>query len=135
MKRLRKFLLILLLAALAGALLWRLKLHFVPPGVKPTAFLLASTEQQSATSPGGRKLYYRFNDAGAAHSGFHYTWCYTDHWLTGKKVIAGGFSEPEVRRGEIALPLVWHENGKDFSVRFAAGRHDSSIRWYSGQLP
>ncbi|NIP98027.1 MAG: hypothetical protein GWO24_33200, partial [Akkermansiaceae bacterium] len=100
MKTLRKFLLILLLAGLAATLVWRVKLQLVPSGAKPTAFLFASTPQQVSLSPGGRKLYYRFNDAGAAHSGFHYTWCYTNHWLKGKKVVAGGFSEPQVRRGE-----------------------------------
>ncbi len=135
MKRLPKTLVFLLLIALAGALLWRLKLHLVPAGAKPVAFLFASTDPQFSTSPGGRKLYYRFNDAGAAHSGFHYTWCYTDHWLTGKKVIAGGYSEPAVRNGEVEFPMVWHDNGSDFSVRFAAGRHDSTILWYSGQFP
>ena len=135
MKRLRPPLALLLLATLTGTTLWRLKLHFVPSGAKMTAFLLASTDQQISVSPGGRKLYYRFNDAGAAHSGFHYAWCYTDHWLTGKKVVAGGFSEPQVRSGEVALPLVWHENGTGFSVRFAAGRHDPSILWVSGRLP
>ena len=135
MKRLRKLLTILLLVALTAAILWRVKLHFIPNGAKPTAFLLASTDRQSSTSPSGRKLSYRFNDAGAAHSGFHYTWCYTDHWLTGKKVVASGFSEPSVRSGEVPFPLVWHENGTDFSVRFTAGRHDSTILWYSTQLP
>ena len=135
MKRPKKLLILVLFLALAGSLLWRAKLHFVPAGAKFAAFLFASTPPKTATSPTGKKLRYRFNDAGAAHRGLHYTWCYRDHWLTGKKVVAAGYSLPEVRQGEEEFPLIWHESGRDFSVRFAAGRDDPTILWFSGTLP
>ena len=98
-------------------------------------FLFASTSKETVTSPSGQKLSYKFNDGGAAHSGLHYTWCYVDHWLTGKKVIASGYSLPDVRSGKEEFPLIWHEGGRNFSVRFAAGRHDETILWFSATLP
>jgi hypothetical protein len=79
-------------------------------------------------------LHYRFNDAGAAHRGYHYTWCYRDHWLTGKKVIASGYSLPEVRNGEKEFPITWHEAGHNFRIRFTAGRRDSTVLWHSGSI-
>jgi hypothetical protein len=135
MKRFRKALKILGLLVLAAALLWRAKLQFVPAGAEPIPFLFASTAAESITSPSGQKVSYRFNDGGAAQSGFHHTWCYTSHWLTGKKVIASGYSLPAVRKGEEEFPWYWHEEGGDFSVRFTTGRHDETILWYSGRVP
>ena len=134
MKRTRKTLLVLLILALLGGGIWRLKRQFVPHGAEISPFLLASTGEQSSTAPSGRKLYYRFNDAGAAHSGFHHTWCYANHWLTGKSVVASGYSTPAVRKGEEPLTIVWHENDS-FSVQFVAGKTDPTISWFSGELP
>lgn len=133
MKRLLRWILIVLVLGGVG---WRLKRHFVPAGASIQPFLLGSTEERSSKSPSGRTLYWRFNDAGAAHSGFHFTWCYVDHWLTGKRVVVSGYSTPSVRRGEEEFPLYW-ENGESdqFSVRFTMSRSDPAFSWFSGELP
>ena len=71
----------LIVLLLAGGA-WRLKRHFVPAGAGFTPFLFHSTKPQAMVSPGGRTLHVRFNDAGAMHSGFHWTYLYTDHWFS-----------------------------------------------------
>ena len=134
MKSLKKLFASLFFVALITGFFWRVKLHFVPAGARIQPFLFASTETHTSTSPSGEKLHYRFNDAGAAHRGYHYTWCYRDHWLTGKKVIASGYSLPEVRNGEKEFPITWHEAGHNFRVRFTAGRRDSTVLWHSGSI-
>lgn len=130
----RPLLLTLLVLVTLGALTWRVKRQLVPAEAKVIPFLFASTDEQSSVSPSGRTLYYRFNDAGAAHSGYHFTWCYVKDPLRGKVVVAAGYSAPAVRRGEEPFEVVWH--GEDsFTVRFAAGRRDPTITWFSGELP
>ena len=131
--RKRPILVTLAILLLLGAGGWRLKHQLVPAGAGITPFLFASTEEQSASSPSGRTLYYRFNDAGAAHSGYHFTWCYVKDPLRGKVLVAEGYSPPSVRKGEEPLEIHWHgENA--FTVRFAAGRNDATITWFSGEL-
>lgn len=133
MKRVLRWILIILLIAAAG---WRLKLHFVPRGANIQPFLLASTEGHSSKAPSGRTLYWQFNDAGAAHSGFHFTWVYVDHWFYGKRVVASGYSVPEVRQGEEEFPLYWENGDSDqFTVRFTMSKSDPAFSWFSGELP
>jgi hypothetical protein len=123
----------LIVLLLAGGA-WRLKRHFVPAGAGFIPFLFHSTKPQAMVSPGGRTLHVRFNDGGAMHSGFHWTYLYTDHWFWGKRLALGGYSLPKVRQGEVPLPLTW--TGDDsFTVEFATGRQQAKPVRKSGVLP
>lgn len=133
-RRLKRFGVAVLIIALAGVLLWRVKLHFVPAGAEPLPFLFASSEPQTISSPHGDEVHYRFHEDSAEDDGFAFTWCYVDRWLTGKKVVAAGYSLPAVQSGEESFPWHWHDDGGDFSVRFTVGREDETIRWFSGRL-
>ena len=113
---------------------WRLKRHLVPNGAGFTPFLFHSTKPQSLVSPSGRILQVRFNDAGAMHSGYHWTYLYTDHWFWGKRLALGGYSPPKVRKGEVPLPLTWTGN-ESFTVEFATGRQSAKPVRKSGVLP
>ena len=67
-----------------------------------------------------------FNDAGAAHSGNHWTWLIFNDWLSGKHVVAEGYSRPDVRQGEVAFPFRWLDS-RTLTVEFATRRYDDRM--------
>jgi hypothetical protein len=74
-------------------------------------------------SPDGRRtVRVFFNDAGAAHSGNHWTWVIEDSWVLGRRVVAQGYLGPEFRMGEQPMPLDWRV-GDEVHVKFANGRY------------
>ena len=87
-------------------------------------------------SPDGRRVVQvKFNDAGAARSGNHWTWLIVDHWLTGKRVIAER-AEAYLMcgEGEVAFPSRWLD-GQSLSVSFVAGRYDDHEKNAAVKLP
>lgn len=136
LKLLRKILVFTIVAALAVAVLWRVKRQLVPEGAGVLPFLFQSTSEQSMSSPDGGTLYYRFRKKPEPGHGNYFTWCYTKDLLRGKTVIAEGYSLPAVRKGEDKFPLYWNE-GNDFSIQFVFVDEsgDGVPSWYSGILP
>jgi hypothetical protein len=100
--------------------------HYIPSGTDfypYWAWLDPIQEGPRLASPDGRRvIQVMFNDAGAAHSGNHWTWLIVDGWLTGKRVIAEGYSSPDVRRGDPPFPSRWLD-GRTLSVEFLASRY------------
>jgi hypothetical protein len=92
--------------ALVGA--WRGLRQVVPAGAPLVPYACASVDGPVLTSPDGRlALRVVFNDAGAAHSGNHWTWVVRDDWLTGKRVVAAGYTSWDVRDGTVPFPARW----------------------------
>jgi len=79
----------------------------MPWGAGFLPFTLAKVEGPKLQSPDGSTLRVYFNDAGAAHSGLHWTWVVQNSWLLGKTVVAAGFVSPEVVMGDKPFPLEW----------------------------
>jgi hypothetical protein len=97
----------------------------IPRGANPYPFWSASFDGPSLVSPDGqRAVHVVFNDAGAMHSGFHWTWLVADDWVLGRSVVAEGYSLPDVTRGEVPYPLRWVDD-LTFTTRFVAGRRDA----------
>ena len=112
------------LAALVGAVAAIGYFRLVPVGAGLLPFLLASVDEGHRLPGKGYKVSY--NDAGAEHSGFHYTWVVADRWLY-RVVVVDGYSLPGVRQGDEPLPL--RELGGRMEIGFARGRHDPEMRW------
>jgi hypothetical protein len=106
---------------------WRFYRHFIPSGTSFSpywSFLDPIVEGPRLVSPEGRRVIrVMFNDAGAAHSGNHWTWLIVDDWIAGKRVIAEGYSRPDVRYGKAGFPSRWLDE-RTLSVAFAARRYD-----------
>jgi hypothetical protein len=121
----------LLVAFVAGWRAWR---EYVPSGASFEPYVFASVEGPNLVSPDGTiVLTVRFNDAGAAHSGLHYTWVARDDWLWGKRVVVGGYSDWGVRKGEKPFPARWTDE-HTLEVYFLDGRHSSQGRWHTVRL-
>lgn len=102
--------------ALAG---FGLICQIVPWGASPLPYLLASVYKGRYSSPGGSStitVYY--NDAGAAHSGAHWTWFVVQRWPIGRVVILEGWSDTEIIDGP--LDLEW-TGEREFRVDLGAG--------------
>jgi len=74
------------------------------------------------TSPqGSAKLRITFHDAGAVHSGNFWTWITVNDWLTGRRIVAQGYSTYDVRYGRPSLPVEWVDE-KNLWVGFSEKR-------------
>jgi hypothetical protein len=106
---------------------WRVYRRYIPSGTEFYPYfhwLDPIVDGPRLVSPDGRRVVQvEFNDAGAAHSGNHWTWLIVDHWSTGKRVIAEGYSRSEVEHGRVAFPSRWLD-GRSLSVTFVSGRYD-----------
>ena len=119
----------ILLPLLIIALGWRAYRHVVPAGTDfyPTGgWLEAVAAGPELTSPDGSTvIHVLFNDAGRAHRGFHWTWLVADEWLTGKRVLAEGYSDTSVRQGAKPFPSRWLD-AKTMSAVFVRGQFDDA---------
>jgi hypothetical protein len=121
MARVRRTSTILAVIIVLAFLSWRVLRAFVPSGAGFFPYLLASIEKDVYLSPGGQhRVAVVYNDAGAAHSGNHWTWIVTDHWLIGKKVVAEGYTGSEII-GE-PFSMSWLDE-HTFVVSFLNDRH------------
>ena len=95
----------------------------IPWGASFQPFLLASVEGPILSSPDGeRQIEVFFNDAGAAHSGNHWTW-FTEHsWLVGRVVVTEGYLGASEALDGGELPVTWR-SGDEFVVKFRKSRH------------
>lgn len=92
----------------------------IPAGVSLIDYSVASVDGGYITSPSGdHRLRVNFNDAGAAHSGAHWTWVIREYPFGYKRVVAEGylFNPKE-------LPVEWiDEHTCEFT--FESERHGS----------
>jgi hypothetical protein len=109
---------------------WRIYRQLIPSGTSfypYWSFLDPIREGPKLISPDGTLVVrVMFNDAGAAHRGNHWTWLIVDDWLFGKRVVAEGYTRPEVRQGEVAFPSRWLD-ARTLSVAFATRRYDDRL--------
>ena len=113
---------------LAGCIsAYRAYRQVIPAGADFYPFWLASAQGPSLASPERRRLVHVvFNDAGGMHSGNHWTWLIVDDVLLGRRVVAEGYSHPNVRRGDVLFPLQWLDY-RTFSVEFIKGRYAEAL--------
>jgi len=88
-------------------------LRIVPIGASPIPFIFASGKGMDINSDSGINYSVYFNDAGAAHSGNHWTWIVRDRYLF-RTVEFSGFSDPGVRYSD--LPVVQKDNEGQYLV-------------------
>ena len=120
---------LLAMPVLGVALLFVRSCGGVPRGVnKPSAFAYGEDGTPLVSPVGDWVLRVRFNDAGAMHSGHHWTWVIARDRYGWEYVIAQGYSEPGIRRGERPLPVRWIDNDT-FEVAFLDGRYSGSYKY------
>jgi hypothetical protein len=109
--------------AFIGVVWWQFR-SAAPEDADYIPYVYLSDPGPMLVSPNGkRSVAVVFNDAGAMHSGYHWTWLVIDRGLRGKRVVAQGYSVPEIRYGNAPLPVRWI-NDRSFVVEFAKGRYD-----------
>ena len=97
---------------------------FVPWGASVQPFVLGRADGPVLSSPdGSRRVHVYFNDAGAAHSGNHWTWFVENHWLLGRRVVEAGYLGRGVVTGGAPLPVSWSA-GNEFRVDFSNSRYE-----------
>jgi len=95
-------------------------------GYDPMLVAMVVVDGGAVSSPGRTtKLHIYYHDAGATHSGNFSTWITVDSWLTGKKLVAEGFSSYPVRYGREPFPVEWVDE-KTFWIAFTDFRGDKN---------
>lgn len=100
------------LATIATLLCVTLRIYhsFVPRGASLIPYLFASVDGGTIESPNGQVYEIWFNDAGAAHSGAHWTWIVATHPAYGKRVVAEGYLGSEYAVEKQPVPLSWDKD-------------------------
>lgn len=95
----------------------------VPRGASFYPWTMARVDGPTLKSPDGRRtVRVYFNDAGAMHSGNHWTWVVEDSWLWGRRVVAEGFLDPDIAVRGQPVPLEWGPRN-EVRVNFLPARH------------
>jgi hypothetical protein len=95
----------------------------IPRGASFYPWTMARVDGPTLNSPDGRRtVRVYFNDAGAMHSGNHWTWIVEDSWLWGRRVVAEGYVGPDVAVSGKPVPLEWGPRN-EVRVRFLPGRY------------
>ncbi len=94
---------------------------YVPRGASALPFLLASVDGGTIESPSGKVFEVWFNDAGAAHSGAHWTWLVSTDPLYGKRVVTEGYLGPEYAVDQRPIHVAWQ--GDFPMIKFRKGRY------------
>lgn len=124
----KKTITLIVVALLVMLCAWRAYRSVVPSGASFTPFVMARVKGPFVESPDqSTKLQIWFNDAGAAHSGNHWTWIVQDHFIFGKRVVAQGYLGPEQAVSGEPLPLSWIDNSS-FSVVLLNERYGDASR-------
>lgn len=97
---------------------------FVPFGAEFGPWAYGRVDGPVLHSPDGREISVYFNDAGAMHSGNHWTWFVEESLWFGRRVVAQGYLGANVRRSEAALPIVWQADGS-LAVDFLPKRYSN----------
>lgn len=97
--------------AALGICYYAVVLEGVPSGVHNSTAWQWGKDGPPLRSPDGSwSLRVRFNDGGAMHSGNHWTWVVArDRWGH-QRVVAEGYSSPQVWRGDQPFPARWINN-------------------------
>ena len=124
----KRLCLLLLCGCLSLAVLLRAYHQVIPWGAPFLPYLVYSARGPVLLSPDGRvPLQVVFNDAGAAHSGHHWTWIVEDSWILGHRVVAEGYSDARFAVEGDPFPAVWvapEELAVEFlSVRYGDTKH------------
>lgn len=100
--------------------------HFVPRGGEVIPYLFFSIEKGKFRSPDGiNEVAVVYNDAGAMHSGNHWTWIVVENRWTGKRVVKAGYSTPDIMGRKLQIEWV---DDDSFWVPFAKGRYEHEGR-------
>ena len=112
-------------ATIAALLCVTLRIYhsFVPRGASPVPYLFASVDGGTIESPNGQMYEIWFNDAGAAHSGAHWTWIVSTHLAYGKRVVAEGYLGSGYAVDNRPIPVLW--DGDNPVIEFQSGRYDN----------
>jgi hypothetical protein len=123
MSRFRIRTILIIVATIAALLCVTLRIYHsvVPRGASPLPYLLASVAGGTIESPNGKKYDIWFNDAGAAHSGAHWTWIVSTHPVFGKSVVAEGYLGSEYAVEKSPVPVSW--DGDNPVVDFRSSRY------------
>ncbi|HWE38761.1 MAG TPA: hypothetical protein VG406_19590 [Isosphaeraceae bacterium] len=118
-----------IVVVLAIAARWRWQREAIPGFESGFLAFFPPVEGPTLTSPSGRhSVRVIFHDAGAAHSGNHRTKLMDWDWLTGNRVIAEGYSTPDVEHGDVPFPLTWIDD-RTFRVEFVDGRRSAKPKY------
>ncbi len=121
-RRLKFIIKVSAIAATLVLLLLRGYREFVPAGAKSTAYIMARVDGGTITSPNGNEYAIQFNDAGAMHSGHHWTWVIDYSWITGLYVKTAGYLGPKYAVDGERIPIEWDEDNP--VLPFENGRYD-----------
>ena len=121
-RRLKSIIKLSAIAAVFLLLLLRVYREFVPAGAKSTAYIMARVDGGTITSPNGYEYSVHFNDAGAMHSGHHWTWLIDYSWITGLHVKTAGYLGAEYAVDGERIPIEW--DGDNPVLPFENGRYD-----------
>jgi len=83
-------------ALLVVITLGRIYTQIIPVGATPLPFLCSVTGVPITSADGSVSVKVIHNDAGAMHSGNHWTWIVAESPLFGKRVVAAGYVGPEI---------------------------------------
>jgi hypothetical protein len=101
----------------------RIYFSIVPRGASFFPWTMARVDGPTLRSPDGqRTVHVYFNDAGAMHSGNHWTWIVEDSWLWGRSVVSAGYLDPGIAVKGEPVPLEWGPHN-EVQVRFLPGRY------------
>jgi hypothetical protein len=96
------------LLCVVGAIVFRGYFEVIPRGASFYPYVFASVNGKDIVSPDGEvRLEVAYNDAGAAHSGNHWTWIIRRNPLTGGCVVAQGFCSPDEAIGGAGPNIAW----------------------------
>lgn len=100
----------------------RIYFAIVPRGASFYPWAFARVEGPALTSPdGSRTVCVYFNDAGAMHSGNHWTWVVEDSWLWSRRVVSEGYLGPDIAVNTEPVPVEWGPHN-EIRVRFLMER-------------
>lgn len=119
--RIRTLLICMALSAITICTTLRIYHSFVPRGASAMPYLLASVDGGTIESPNGTVYEVWFNNAGAAHSGAHWTWIVETHLVHGKRVVTEGYLGSEFVVENRPIPISW--NGEIPVIQFQPGRY------------
>lgn len=122
----RKLTIAIAIAVVLAAAAIRLYFAIVPRGASFYPWTMARVDGPTLKSPDGRRtLRVYFNDAGAMHSGNHWTWVVEDSWLWGRGVVSEGYLGPDIAVRGAPAPVEWRPHNA-MRVRFLPGRHNTA---------